>query len=65
MSVDQVRRFAFESVADGASGVFLNIARTMVSPEAVNKVRVFIDAAQRVGQLLDDGCPRHRLCEYA
>jgi hypothetical protein len=65
LSVDQIRRFAFESVADGASGVFLNIARTMVTPEAVGKVRVFIDTAQQVEQLLNDGCPRHRLRERA
>ena len=52
-------------LADGASGVFLNIARTMTGPEAVHKVHVFIDAAQQVERLLADGCPRHRLGEYA
>ena len=60
----QVRRFVFESVADGASGVFCAIARTMVGQEDVAKVHTFIEAARQVEELLADGCPRRELCQH-
>ena len=63
-SRDQIRCYVFEGVADGASGVFCVIARTMITSEDVTKVHTFIDAAKQVEQLLADGCPRHRLCEH-
>jgi hypothetical protein len=60
----QIRRFVFEAVVDGASGVFCAIARTMTGPDAVRKVRTFIDAAKQVEGLLTDGCPREKLIEH-
>ena len=60
---DQIRRFVVDAVADGASGVFCNISRTMVSAAEVVKIHAFIDAAKLVGQLLDDGVPRSDLRE--
>ena len=62
-SCDQIRRFVFEGVADGASGVFSSIARTMISPEDVAKIYTFIDAAKQVEGLLADGSPREQLRE--
>jgi hypothetical protein len=63
-SRSQVRRFVFESVADGASGVFCAIARTMTGPEQVAKVHTFIEAARQVATLLGNGCPRRELRQY-
>jgi len=63
-SCDQIRRFVFEGVADGASGVFSSIARTMTSPQDATKIGTFIDAAKQVERLLADGCPRNQLCKY-
>jgi hypothetical protein len=57
----QIRHFVYDAVADGASGVFCNIARTMTAPEDVSKIHTFIDAAKRVEKLLAQGCPRERL----
>jgi hypothetical protein len=62
-SRDQVRRFVFESVGQGASGVFLVISSTMLQPAEVEKVKVFIDAAKQVEALLAEGRPRDRLPE--
>jgi hypothetical protein len=64
-SPDQVWRFAFESVADGASGVFCVLANTMLGPEQVAKVHTFIEAAQQVEQLLAGGYPRQELSARA
>jgi hypothetical protein len=63
-SLAQVRRFVFQSVADGASGVFISVARTMTGQEDAAKVRAFIDAARQTEKLLADGCPRQQLHEY-
>ena len=64
LSSKQIRRFVFEAIADGASGVFSIIARTMIDPDSVYKIHAFIDAAQQVEQLLTEGCPRSRLRNY-
>ena len=61
---DQIRRFVYEGVADGASGTFINIASTMLDPDSTAKVHIFMDAARKVEQLLADGCPRDRLLGY-
>jgi hypothetical protein len=61
LSRAQIRRFVFDAVADGASGVFSGISRTMVDPESVTKIHTFIDAAQQVNELLEQGCPRSEL----
>ena len=58
---EQVRAYVFDGVADGASGVFLNITRSTLSPEAVTKTLVFMQAARDVATRLQDGCPRERL----
>jgi len=58
---EQIRRFVFESVADGASGVMSIISRTMTGPEDVEKIHTFIEAAKQVEQLLADGCTRRQL----
>jgi len=60
-SPERVRSYVIEGVADGASGVFCTISRTMVEEKAVRNIEAFIDAAQRVEQLLGDGCPREDL----
>jgi hypothetical protein len=61
---EQVRRYAYEGVVGGASGVFCTIARTMTSAEDAGKVRAFIEAAREVERLLAEGCPRERLGEH-
>jgi hypothetical protein len=55
LSRDAIRRFVLDAVADGASGVFCNVARTMTSPEDVAKVHIFIDAAKAVARHLQAG----------
>lgn len=59
----QIRRFVFDAVADGASGVFCYISRIMTN--AQDKVQTFIDAAKQVESLLAEGCPREKLRDYA
>ncbi len=63
MTAQEIRRFVFKSIAEGASGVFCTLSRTMIDPEPVSKVHTFMDAAKQVGQLLQAGVPRERLCE--
>ena len=62
-SCEQIRRYVFDGVADGASGVFCSLSRTMIIPEAVNRVHTFMDTAKEVAQHLSDGCPREQLRE--
>ena len=64
LSQAQIRRFAFDSVADGASGVFCTIARTMTGQDDAAKVHTFIEAAKQVEKLLADGCPRQELRQH-
>ena len=63
-SCDEVRRYVFEGTADGASGVFCTISRTMTTPDAVRKIHTFISAAKQAERLLSEGCPRDRLREH-
>jgi hypothetical protein len=65
MSRALVRRFVFEAVADGASGVFCAVGSIMADVESAAKVRTFINAAKQVGALLAEGCPKRRLVEHA
>jgi hypothetical protein len=60
----EIRRFVFDAVADGASGVFCAVAAIMGDAESTAKVHHFIDAAKQVGVLLAEGCPRSRLTDY-
>ncbi len=46
LSCEEIRRFVFASVADGASGIFCNVLRGMTTPADARKVRSFIDAAK-------------------
>ncbi len=62
-SVEQIRQYVLSGVADGASGVFLNLIRDTVTPEFTPKVHAFMAAAREAEQRLRDGCPRHRLRE--
>jgi hypothetical protein len=62
-SAAEVRRYVLEGVADGASGVFLNLIRDTLSPDAVRKAHVFMDTAREVERRLNDGCPREQLRE--
>ena len=64
LSWQQIRQFVFQAVADGASGVFSIVARTMTGPDDVIKIHTFIQAAKQVEQLLADGCPHSQLCTY-
>jgi hypothetical protein len=64
LSEAQIRRFVFEAVLDGASGVFCAIARTMTEPDAVQKVRTFIEAARQVEELLAESYCREELLKY-
>lgn len=61
MEPGQIRRFVLDSVADGASGVFLLLSRTMLDEGSVNKVHVFIDAARDVEEHLEQGLSRESL----
>jgi hypothetical protein len=60
----EIRRFAFDAAADGASQVFCVIAQTMLGQEQVGKVHCFIHAARQVEELLSGGCPRTELCDH-
>ncbi len=59
----QIRRFVFEAVADGASGLFCAIGRVMANAESAVKVQAFAAAAQDVERLLEKECPRGRLLD--
>ena len=61
---EQIRRFVFEAVADGASGVMSIVSRSMIGPEDVKKIHTFIDAAKQVERLLADDCQRGQLRAY-
>jgi hypothetical protein len=65
LTSDQVRGFVTHAVAEGASGVFCTLSRTMTGPEAARKIHAFIEAAVQVERLLADGCPREELPGYA
>ena len=60
-SAQDIERWVFESVADGASEVFTIVAREMCTAEAAEKVRAFIRAAKKVAGLLYKGCSRMEL----
>ena len=60
-SPEQIRSYVFNGVADGASCVFCNLSRTMIIPEAVDRVKAFMDIAREVDQYLADDCPREEL----
>ncbi len=68
-SPEDVRRWVFEAAAEGAAGVFTGVAREMCYPErredSAAKLRAFASAARRVKELLDDGCAREALMQYA
>jgi hypothetical protein len=64
LSRAEIRRFVYDAVADGASGVFCAVAAIMADVESAAKVHVFVDAAKQVERLLAEGCPRPRLAEY-
>lgn len=61
---EQVRRFVFGAVGDGASGVFCTLSRTMTGPAEAVKIHTFIEAALEVEQLLASGCPREELTAH-
>jgi hypothetical protein len=62
---DQIRQFVFGAVANGASGVFCTLSRTMTGAEQVSKVHAFIEAAKQVERLMADRIPRDQLTNYA
>jgi hypothetical protein len=62
---DQVRRFVYDAVAEGASGVFCTLSRTMTGAAEAAKIHTFIEAAVQVERLLDSGWPREALSSYA
>jgi hypothetical protein len=64
LSQAEIRRFVFDAVADGASGVFCVVAAIMADTESAAKVHTFVDAAKQVGALLAEGCPRHKLADH-
>lgn len=63
-SHEEIRRFVFDAVADGASGVFCVIAAIMADAESAAKVQTFMNAAKQVEMLLAEECPRQRLGEH-
>ncbi|NLG27521.1 MAG: hypothetical protein GX557_06395 [Chloroflexi bacterium] len=58
MDTAQMRRFAVNAVADGASGLTCTLYRAMTDQEMATKVKAFIDDCKRIAALLADGCPR-------
>ncbi len=62
---DQVRRFVLNAVAEGASGVFCTLSRTMTGPTEAAKIHTFIEAAAQVEQLLAGDSTREELAAYA
>lgn len=59
----QIRHYLRQGVADGASGVFFNIARCTLTPEGVHKVHVFMETAREIESRLAAGCAREQLTE--
>lgn len=62
---DQIRRFVYDAVAEGASSVFCTLSRTMTGPVEVGKIHTFMEAAVQVERLLATGWPREELANYA
>ena len=61
MEPDAIRRFVLDSVADGASGVFLALSRTTLGEGAVTKVHAFMDTARQMEDHLAQGLGRESL----
>jgi len=62
-SNEQIRHYLFAGVADGASGVFLNIHRDTLGDTAVHKIHVFMQTAREIAAHLKDGGQRDRLLD--
>jgi hypothetical protein len=60
-SPEDLRRWVFEAVADGACRVWTNAVWHICPPE---KVQAFIDAAREDEELLEGGCPREELLQH-
>ena len=54
-TLEQVRDFVYDAVGGGASGVFSNVGRIMITAEAATRLRIFINAANHVTELLEVG----------
>jgi len=63
-TLDQVRDFVYSAVAGGAAGVFSAVGRIMTTPEAAMRVKVFIQAAKHVAELLLRGVPPQEVAHY-
>ena len=55
MTVEQIERWVYEAVADGACAVATDIEPWMCNEPNVKKVHAFIEAAKRVGRWLEAG----------
>ncbi|HRU05163.1 MAG TPA: uroporphyrinogen decarboxylase family protein [Candidatus Brocadiia bacterium] len=62
---DDIQRWVFQAVADGASSVHTLVAREMCAPqntqESAAKVKAFCRAAKEVKRRLDAGAPREEI----
>ncbi|NPV48901.1 MAG: hypothetical protein HPY69_18320 [Armatimonadetes bacterium] len=63
MTVQDVEDFVFQSCADGASGVYSDIADGMCNEATVPKVEAFIRAAKEAQALLTAGCSRSEIAQ--
>ncbi|MDF1515758.1 MAG: uroporphyrinogen decarboxylase family protein [Anaerolineae bacterium] len=63
-TLEQVRDFVYQAVAEGASGVFSHVGRIMTTMNAAVRIKVFIRAAQHVARLLSNNVPASRVTEY-
>lgn len=58
LSVPDVKDFVFMAAADGASHLECHIAEDMLDEASIPKVRTFIESAQAVKRMLDEGGTR-------
>ncbi|MBI3922047.1 MAG: hypothetical protein HY318_11570, partial [Armatimonadetes bacterium] len=63
MSCQDIEDFVFQSVADGASGVFTVITECICNNDGVEKVHAFIRAAKEAKRMLDEGIHREEIGE--
>ena len=63
LTVEEVRDFVFQAVADGASGVHTYVAHGMSNEETVPKVHAFIDAAKETARMFERGASREDIAQ--
>ena len=63
-SLEQVRDFVYNAAVGGASGVFASVGRIMTTAEAVLRLKIFMQAAHHVEELLKQGVPPYDIAQH-